>query len=135
MSTATQTTEQALETTEQADEAGEQALEAIDQAPEATEQTSEESGLALTLELSLGEAQALHAWLLKPAGDGTTALDDPLVNRTLAKLGRTVEAAQATVNVRRELAQSGLAVDHLSDEQVRELARRVTHAALPGIRD
>jgi hypothetical protein len=40
----------------------------------------------------------------------------------------------ATVNVRRELEQVGLEVAHLSDEQVRELGRRVSDAALPGIR-
>jgi hypothetical protein len=56
------------------------------------------------------------------------------VSRVLAKLGQTVDAAHATVNVRRELEQVGLPVDHLSDEQVRELGRRVTEAALPSNR-
>lgn len=88
----------------------------------------------LTLALTLDEAEALRAWLLKPAGDGTTSLDDPLVSRVLAELGRSVDVARATMNVRRELEQAGLSVDHLSDEQVRELGRRVTEAALPGIR-
>jgi hypothetical protein len=38
------------------------------------------------------------------------------------------------VNVRRELEQAGLDVAHLTDDQVRELGRRVSDAALPGIR-
>jgi hypothetical protein len=88
----------------------------------------------ISLELGLRECEALRAWLLKPAKDGTTSLDDPLVSRTLTKLGQEVDAVLATANVRRELEEAGLAVDHLSDEQVRELARRVADAARPGMR-
>jgi hypothetical protein len=89
---------------------------------------------ALTIELALSEAEALRTWLLKPAQDGSTSLDDPLVSHTLTKLATAVDAVLATVNIRRELEQSGLPVDHLSDEQVCELGRRVAHAATPGIR-
>src|SRR5947209_15083111 len=88
----------------------------------------------LTLDLGLREAEALRNWLLKPASDGTTALDDPLVNSVLVELGRAVDAVQATVQVRHELEQAGLNVAHLSDDQVRELGRRVSDAALQGIR-
>ena len=88
----------------------------------------------LALELDLREAEALRAWLLKATADGVTSLDDPLVNGALAKLARMVDAVHATVNVRRELEQAGLAVAHLSDDEVRELGRRVSEAALPGIR-
>ncbi len=88
----------------------------------------------LTIEFALSEAEALRTWLLKPAQDGSTSLDDPLVSHTLTKLATAVDAVLATVNIRRELEQSGLAVDHLSDEQVCELGRRVAHAATPGIR-
>lgn len=88
----------------------------------------------LALELELQEAEALRAWLLKATAEGVTSLDDPLVNSALAKLARTVDSVHATVNVRRELEQAGLEVAHLSDEQVRELGRRVSEAALPGIR-
>lgn len=88
----------------------------------------------LALELELPEAEALRAWLLKATAEGVTSLDDPLVNGALAKLGRAVDAVHATVNVRRELEQAGLEVAHLSDDQVRELGRRVSDAALPGIR-
>jgi hypothetical protein len=88
----------------------------------------------ISLELDLSESQALRAWLLKPAKDGTNSLDDPLVSRVLTKLGREVDAVLATVNVRRELEEVGLAIEHLSDEQVRELGRRVAEAARPGMR-
>jgi hypothetical protein len=89
----------------------------------------------LMLELELPEAEALRAWLLKATAEGVTSLDDPLVNSALAKLGRAVDGVHATVNVRRELAQAGLDVAHLTDDQVRELGRRVSEAALPGIRN
>jgi hypothetical protein len=89
----------------------------------------------LALELELPEAEALRAWLLKATADGVTSLDDPLVNSALAKLARAVDSVHATVKVRRELEQAGLEVAHLSDEQVRELGRRVAEAALPGIRN
>jgi hypothetical protein len=88
----------------------------------------------ITLELPLTEAEALRTWLLKPAADGTTSLDDPVLNGILTKLGRAVDVVRATVNVRRELQQAGLEVGHLSDEQVRELGRRVADAAHAGIR-
>ena len=88
----------------------------------------------LTLDLGLREAEALRNWLLKPASDGTTALDDPLVNTVLVEVGRAVDAVQATVNVRRELEQAGLSVAHLNDDQVRELGRRVSDAAHPAVR-
>jgi hypothetical protein len=91
-------------------------------------------GATLALELELPEAEALRAWLLKATAEGVTSLDDPLVNSALAKLGRTVDAVHATVNVRHELEQAGLDVAHLTDDQVRELGRRVSDAALPGIR-
>jgi hypothetical protein len=104
----------------------------------ALEQTSEGVGdvdHTLTLDLALSEAEALRTWLLKPAQDGTTSLDDPLVSRALTKLGTAIDTVLATVNVRRELQQAGLAIDHLSDEQVCDLGRRVAQAATPGIRN
>lgn len=93
-----------------------------------------ESEARIPLDLPLNEAEALRTWLLKPAADGTTSLDDPVLNGLLTKLGRAVDVVRATVNVRRELQQAGLEVSHLSDEQVRELGRRVSDAAQPSIR-
>jgi hypothetical protein len=88
----------------------------------------------LALELELPEAEALRAWLLKATAEGTTSLDDPHVNAALTKLAHAVDGIHASVNVRRELEQAGLEVAHLTDAQVRELGRRVSEAALPGIR-
>jgi hypothetical protein len=101
-----------------------------------TEPSYEEfdAGTMLALDLELQEAEALRAWLLKATAEGVTSLDDPLVNSALAKLGRAVDSIHATVSVRRELEQVGLDVAHLTDDQVRELGRRVSDAALPGIR-
>jgi hypothetical protein len=88
----------------------------------------------LTLELSLDEAQALREWLLKASAAGTNSLDDPLVSSCLTTLARALDTIQATANVRRELEHAGLDIAHLSDEQVRELGRRVSEAALPAMR-
>jgi len=88
----------------------------------------------LTFELPLSDAEALRAWLLKSTADGSTALDDPFVSHALGSLGQAVDAARATANVRRELKQVGLGVDHLTDEQVRALGQRISEAALPAIR-
>ena len=86
------------------------------------------------LELELPEAEALRAWLLKAAADGATSLDDPLVSRVLSKLGLEVDYARSAVNVRQELVQAGFSVNHLSDEQLRELGSRIAEAASPGAR-
>jgi hypothetical protein len=88
----------------------------------------------LALDLGMREAEALRTWLLKPAADGTTSFEDALVNEVLTKLSRALDSVQATLNVRRELDAAGLNVAHLSDEQVRELGRRVSEASQPGIR-
>jgi len=90
--------------------------------------------LTLALEFSIVEAEALRAWLLKSTADGMTALDDLFVSHALASLGQAVDAARAVANVRRELEQAGLGVDHLTDEQVRELGRRVSEATQLAIR-
>ena len=79
----------------------------------------------IELALNLLEAEALRAWLLKPAADGTTSLEDPLVSRVLSRLGLEVDGARSAINVRRELIQAGVGVDHLSDEQIRELGSRI----------
>ncbi len=88
----------------------------------------------IALDLGLPEAEALRTWLLKASVDGSTSLDDPIVGGVLGQLGRAVDALRAVANVRLELRQAGLDVAHLSDDQVRELGRRVSDAALPGIR-
>jgi hypothetical protein len=109
-----------------------QAVEEPETAPALQEDVTVER--TIVLDLGLDEAEALRAWLLKPAQDGTTSLDDPLVSRTLARLGQAVDSTLATVNVRRELVAAGLGAEHLSDDQVRDLGRRVAEASLPSIR-
>jgi hypothetical protein len=89
----------------------------------------------INLELGLQEADALRTWLLRAAADGTTSLDDPLVNGALNKLGRAIDVIRVAVNIRHELDQAGLPVAHLSDEQVRELGRRVSEALGPNLRN
>jgi hypothetical protein len=79
----------------------------------------------IELALALPEAEALRAWLLKPAADGATSLDDPLVSRVLSRLGLEVDGARSAINVRRELVGAGVSVDHLSDAQIRELGSRI----------
>jgi len=79
----------------------------------------------IEFEFALAEAEALRAWLLKPAADGATSLDDPLVSRILSRLGLEVDGARSAINVRRELVQAGISVDHLSDAQLRELGSRI----------
>jgi hypothetical protein len=89
---------------------------------------------SITLDLGLQEAQGLRAWLLKAGVDGSTSLDDPLVNAVVTKLGRAVDIVEATESVRRELEQAGLHVGQLSDEEVRDLGRRISDAAAPALR-
>ena len=88
----------------------------------------------LVLDLDLIEAQALRAWLLETELNGVSAIDTPVVSTALAKLGRAVDTAQATINIRREFQQAGVNLAHWSDEQVLELARRVAEAARTFIR-
>src|SRR5262249_35719269 len=109
-----------------------QTTEVVEQAHEPVDTTGPEQ--TITLALAISEAEALRTWLLKPANDGSTSLDDPLVSRVLTKLGQEVDAVLATANVRRELEDVGIAADPLTDEQMLGLARRVADAARPGMR-
>ena len=86
------------------------------------------------LELTLSEAGALRAWLLKPAADGTTALDDALVNTAMKKLSGALDRLEAVANVRRELEEAGFPTGDLGDEQVAELGRRIGQVSQRGLR-
>ena len=77
------------------------------------------------VELSMSEAGALRAWLLKPAADGSTALDDALVNAALKSIGGALDRVEAVATVRRELEEAGFITGDLDDEQVAELGRRI----------
>lgn len=84
----------------------------------------------VALQLSVTEAEALRAWLMKPAADGSTALDDGYVSAVTARLGTALDKVQAVANVRRELEEAGFQTDRLSDEQIADLGSRISQSAL-----
>ena len=61
-------------------------------------------GQSVTLDLSLEEARALKERLLKAAADGSSALDDEVLQPTLLKLEHTLEYMDGVARVREELA-------------------------------
>jgi hypothetical protein len=85
----------------------------------------------ITLELTYAEAEALSDWMLKPASDGSSAIDDPTVKPGLVKLRNAVEYTRAIANVRQELQGAGFQTSHMSDQDVAELARRLSATPLP----
>ena len=98
--------------------------------------SDESAGMAttqhpITLELTYAEAEALSDWMLKPASDGSTAIDDPTVKPGLVKLRNAVEYTRAIANVRQELQGAGFQTSHMSDQDVAELARRLSATPLP----
>jgi hypothetical protein len=88
----------------------------------------------IVLELTLDEASALRAWLLKPAADGSTALDDALVNASLKKLSSQVDKIEAVSGIRRELEEAGFDTAGMDDEQVAELGLKIGQASSRVIR-
>ena len=87
------------------------------------------AGNQITLTFSFEEAEALNRWMLKPAQDGGLAADDLGVRPGLMKIRTAVEHAQAIAAVRHELEQAGVPTQHLSDQQVAQLGRRISQAA------
>jgi ketosteroid isomerase-like protein len=83
----------------------------------------------ITLTFTFEEAEALNRWMLKPSRDGELAADDPEVRPGLMKIRTAVEHAQAIAAVRHELEQAGIPTQHLSDQQVAQLGRRISQAA------
>jgi hypothetical protein len=88
----------------------------------------------IVLELSIDEANALRAWLLKPAADGSTALDDALVNASLKKLSSQIDKIEAVGEVRRELEEAGFDTADLDDNTVAELGRKIGQVSSRGLR-
>ena len=89
---------------------------------------------SIELELSLTEANALRAWLLKPAADGSTALDDSLVNAALKKLGSAIDTIEAVAEIRRELEDAGFDTNGMDDDQVADLGRKIGQASSRALR-
>jgi ketosteroid isomerase-like protein len=87
------------------------------------------SGNQITLTFTFEEAEALNRWMLKPAQDGGLAADDGAVRPGLMKIRTAVEHSQAIAAVRHELEQAGVPTQHLSDQQVAQLGRRISQAA------
>ena len=85
---------------------------------------------ALTLELSVAEAQSLRSWLLKPAADGSSTMDDEVLKSVMGKLSHDLDYREGVANVRLELEQAGLATAALSDEQVANLSHKIAEAKL-----
>jgi ketosteroid isomerase-like protein len=83
----------------------------------------------ITLTFTFAEAEALNRWLLRPSQDGGLAADDTAVRPGLMKIRTAVEQAQAIADVRRELEQAGIPTQHLTDQQVAQLGRRISQAA------
>jgi ketosteroid isomerase-like protein len=83
----------------------------------------------ITLTFTVEEADALNRWMLRPSSEGALAADDPLVRPGLMKIRTAVEHVQAINQVRHELEQAGVPTQHLSDQQVAQLGRRISQAA------
>lgn len=88
----------------------------------------------IELELSIEEANALRAWLLKPAADGSTALDDSLVNASLKKIAGAIDKIEAVSEIRRELEEAGFDTAGMDDDQVAALGRKIGQASSRGLR-
>lgn len=88
----------------------------------------------IELDLSLDEANALRAWLLKPAADGSTALDDSLVNASLKKLSGAIDRIEAVADIRRELEDAGFDTTGMDDDQVADLGRKIGQVSTRGLR-
>ncbi len=54
----------------------------------------------LSLDLSLAEAEAVKAWLLKPSADGSAAIDDEHAKSVMVKLGAQLDFVQGVQQVR-----------------------------------
>lgn len=83
----------------------------------------------ITLTFTFEEAEALNRWMSKPSQEGAMPDDDPAVRPGLMKIRTAVEHAQAISAVRHELEQAGVPTQHLSDQQVAVLGRRISQAA------
>jgi hypothetical protein len=84
----------------------------------------------VTLELTLAEAESVKSWLLKPAADGSAAIDDENAKSVMVKLGGKLDFIEGVARVRDELEGAGFATENLSDEQVADLGRRIAESPI-----
>jgi hypothetical protein len=97
---------------------------------EVTNGLPEGADRTVTLELTLAEAQAVKAWLLKPAADGSAAIDDEHTKSVMVKLGAKLDFVEGVARVREELEAAGFPTDTLTDEQVADLGRRIAESPI-----
>ena len=88
----------------------------------------------VAVDLTLPEANALRAWLLKPASDGSTALDDVMVGTAMKKLGAAIDRIEAVANIRRELEEAGFETDDMGDDEVAALGGRIRQVSQRSLR-
>jgi hypothetical protein len=84
----------------------------------------------LTLDLSVAEGEALKAWLLKPAADGSSAIDDEHAKSVMVKLGSQLDYISGVALVREELEHAGFDTESISNEQIAELGRRIADSPI-----
>lgn len=85
---------------------------------------------SLRMELTVAEAQALRNWLLKPAADGSSTMDDEVLKPMMEKLCHELDHREGVAAVRHELEQAGLATARLTDEQVASLGAKISEHKL-----
>jgi hypothetical protein len=90
----------------------------------------ENADRGVILDLTLAEAEAVKSWLLKPAADGSAAIDDENAKSAMVKLGAKLDFLQGVRQVRDELEQAGFATESMSDEQVADLGRRIAESPI-----
>jgi len=105
-------------------------VEASTQIPNGNAPEAAPADSNITMELTVAQAQALRAWLVKPAADGSSTLDDDVLKPVVEKLVYELDYREGVAAVRQELEQAGLQTATLSDEQVAVLARRIAEAKL-----
>ena len=84
----------------------------------------------LKMEFTVAEAQALRNWLLKPAVDGSSTMDDEVLKPVMDRLCHELDHREGVAAVRHELEQAGLATARLTDEQVASLSARISEHKL-----
>jgi hypothetical protein len=72
----------------------------------------------VTLEFTLASGEAMKSWLLKPAADGSAAIDDEDARSVMVKLGAVLDFIEGVSKVLEDLEQGGHDTDNLSNEQV-----------------
>lgn len=91
---------------------------------------AESADHSVSLELTLAEAEAVKAWLLKPSADGSAAIDDENAKSAMVKLGAQLDYIQGVQRVRDELEHAGFATEQMSDDEVADLGRRIAESPI-----